>query len=120
MFARPHHQVSKLPEKHKLTSREVEEVEKSNLLKIEKVTAKPKSSPNKKSKEVEKTFLRTNKRVHILINLINQSSSINKVIKGKSKVISGGSLSMEDQNSSGPSSIIPLLFLPLISSIISQ
>lgn len=51
---------------------EVEEVEKSNLMKTDIVSAKPKLLPNKKSKEVEKTSLRrTEKRVDNLISLTN-------------------------------------------------
>ena len=51
-----HPQVSKFPEKHKTAISDDEEVERSNLMKTEKVSVKPKLLPNKKSKEVEKVF----------------------------------------------------------------
>uniref|UniRef100_A0A0A0M3I8 Uncharacterized protein n=1 Tax=Cucumis sativus TaxID=3659 RepID=A0A0A0M3I8_CUCSA len=51
-----HPQVSKFPEKHKTAISDDEEIERSNLMKTEKVSVKPKLLPNKKSKEVEKVF----------------------------------------------------------------
>ena len=56
----------------------------------------------------------------ILVNSTNQFSSIDKVIKGKSKVILGESLNMEDQKSSGPNSIIPLSFNIKLLSLVSS
>ncbi|KAE8653625.1 hypothetical protein Csa_007524 [Cucumis sativus] len=51
-----HPQVSKFPEKHKTAISDDEEIERSNLMKTEKVSVKPKLLPNKKSKEVEKLY----------------------------------------------------------------
>uniref|UniRef100_A0A9I9DZJ0 Uncharacterized protein n=1 Tax=Cucumis melo TaxID=3656 RepID=A0A9I9DZJ0_CUCME len=55
---KPHPQVLKSPEKHRTAISEVEEVKKLNLMKTKKDSTRPKLSPNKKSKVVEKTSSR--------------------------------------------------------------